>query len=162
MGGNQEGLLENDDDPAKLMFPTFVDVLDLPTCKWMKQSTTGEPPEGLRFSCCANINKNILYFGGNCKPADCFHNDMFELNIDTQNWRKLLSINPGSEPMQKCGCGMILCSMNGKDQLLVIGGYGQTPAEINESLYVPHPFYPNVCITNESHIWCAQSSEGNK
>ena len=48
-----------------------------------------------------------MYFGGSCKPNDCFHDDLFKLNTLTNEWREIINISPDHGPMRKCGCGMI-------------------------------------------------------
>ena len=91
----------------KRKFTSSVDIFHLPTLKWERRSTTTTPPAGVMNYACTNIRDNILYFGGSCKPNDCFHDDLFKLNTLTNEWREIINISPDHGPMRKCGCGMI-------------------------------------------------------
>ena len=110
---------------------------------------------------CTNIRDSILYFGGSCKPTDCFHNRLFELNTLTNEWREIINSSPDNGPMRKRSCGMISFNMNGEDNLVVIGGLGPTPITTHTgSKYIPYPNIPNLCITSEIHTMCVNSSPG--
>ena len=102
-----------------------------------------------------------MYFGGSCIPNDCFHNDLFELNTLTNEWREIINSSPDNGPMRKHSCGMISFNMNGEQSLLVIGGFGPTPSTTHTSFkYIPSPRNPNHCYTNEIHTMCVNSSPG--
>ena len=112
------------------------------------------------YSCC-NIEDEIYYFGGNCKPADCFHNNLFVLNTSTNRWREVIC-SGDNRPMRKAGCGMISFSNGGEDYLLVIGGYGPLPANtLNHFQYTPFPNNPSIFRTNEVQLMCVSSSPGS-
>ena len=179
-GGKQEDLpMVRDNDKRK--FTSSVDILHLPTLKWERRSTTATPPAGVMNYACTNIRDSILYFGGKCKPSDCYHNDLFELNTLTDEWSEIINSSPDNEPMRKSGCGMISFNMNGEYNLLVIGGFGPTPITTHTaskyilspssqkhcytnthtgSKYILSPNSPNHCYTDEIHTMCVNSSPG--
>ena len=153
-------MVHYNDEKRKLT--SSVDIFHVPTLKWKRKSaTTATPPAGVMSYACTNIRDNILYFGGSCKPSDCFHNDLFALNTLTNEWREIINNPPNNGPMRKHGCGMISFDMSGEDNLLVIGGFGPTPITTHTgSKYIPHPTNPNLSITNEIHTMCVISSLG--
>ena len=143
----------------KRKFTSSVDIFHLPTLKWERRSTTATPPAGAIDYACTNFRPdNIMYFGGRCQPADCYHNDLFQLNTLTNEWREIINGSSDNGPMRKSACGMISFNINAEDNLLVIGGFGPTP--ITGSQYIPHPNFSNHCYTNEIHTVCVNSSPG--
>ena len=161
-GGEQEDLPMIHYNDEKRKFTSSVDIFHLPALKWERTSTTATPPAGVMNYACTNIRDSILYFGGRCQRADCFHNDLFELNTLTNEWREIINISPDNGPMRKSGCGMISFNMNGEgDNLLAIGGFGPTPMTAHTgSKYIPSPIIPNLSITNEIHTVCVNSIPG--
>ena len=160
-GGQQNDLPRIHYNDEKTKFTSYVDVFHLPALKWERRSTTATPPAGVINYACTNIKDSILYFGGSCKPSDCFHNDLFELNTLTNEWREIINSSPDNGPMRKNGCGMISFDMNEEDNLLVIGGFGPTPMTTHTgSKCIPSPSAPNCCYTNEIHTMCVNSSPG--
>ena len=160
-GGKQKGLPMLHYNDEKTQFTSSVDIFHLPTLKWERRSTTATAPAGVIRYACTNIRDNILYFGGRCQPVDCYHNDLFDLNTLTNEWREIINISPDNRPMRKRDCGMIPFNMNGEDNLLVIGGFGPTPITTHTgSKYIPSPSVPNCCYTNEVHTMCVNSSPG--
>ena len=158
-GGNQEDLAHYDDKKKK--FTSSVDIFRLPALQWESKSTTATPPAGVIHYACTNVKNNIVYFGGSCKPLHCFHNDLFELNTVTNEWREIINSSPDNGPMRKHGCGIITIDMNAEDNLLVIGGFGPTPITTHTgSKYTSHPNIRNHCLTNEIHTMCVNSSPG--
>ena len=160
-GGRQEDLPMVHDNDKKRKFISSVDIFHLPTLKWERKSTTATPPAGVIDYACTDIRDNILYFGGRCQPRSCFHNDLFELNTLTNEWREIINSSPDNGPMRKSGCGMISFNMNAEDNLLVIGGFGPTPITTHIGFkYIRHPNIPNRYYTNEIHTVCVNSSPG--
>ena len=121
-GGEQEGLPMVHYNDEKRKFTLSVDIFHLPTLKWERKSTTATPPAGVINYACTNIRDSILYFGGSCIPNDCYHNDLFELNTLTNEWREIINISPNNGPMRNRDSGMISFNMNGEDKLIVICG----------------------------------------
>ena len=161
-GGRQNDLpmVHYNDKKRKIL--SFVDIFHLPTLKWERRSTTATPPAGVMDYACTNIRDSILYFGGSCKLDDCFHNDLFELDTLTNEWREIINFSPANGPMRKCDCGMISFNMNAEDNLLVIGGFGPTPITTHTGYkYITDTRNPNHCYTNEIHTMCVNSSPGN-
>ena len=160
-GGEQKDLPMVHYNDEKRKFTSTVDTFHLPTMKWERRSTTATPPAGVMNYACTDISDNILYFGGNCKPLHCFHNDLFEFNTLTNEWREIINISPDNGPMRKHDCGMISFNMNGEESLLVIGGFGPTPFTTHTgSKYIRSPSFPYCCYTNEIHSMCVNSSPG--
>ena len=162
-GGEQEDLLIVHDSVNKRQFTESVDVLDLPTFKWEKKLTKGAPPAGVRKYACAEIGNSIFYYGGNCKPRDCFHDNLFELNTLTHNWKEMISRSDDSRPMKKIACGMMSFKSNGQDNLLLLGGLGITPSTACTQMgskYIPSPKLHGHCYTNETHVMSVSSSPG--
>ena len=160
-GGYQVNLPMVHYNDEKRRFTSSVDIFHLPTLKWDRKSTTATPPAGVFDYACTTIRDNIMYFGGSCKHDDCFHNDLFEMNALTNEWREIINTSPGKGPMRKRGCGMIPFNINSEDNLLVIGGFGPTPITTHTgSKYVPSVSFPNHCYTDEIHTLCVNSSPG--
>ena len=160
-GGKQENLpmVHHNDEKGK--FTSSVDIFHLPTLKWERKSTTATPPAGVINYACTTIRDSVLYFGGRCKPDDCFHNDLFELNSLTNEWKEIINTSPGKGPMRKHGCGMISFNINAEDNLLVIGGIALTPITTHTgSKNIPIPNNPSHCFTDEIHTMCVNSSPG--
>ena len=160
-GGLQVGLPLVHDNEEKKKCTSSVDIFHLPTSKLERKSTTGTPPSGVFHYACTNIGNNIYYFGGRCKADDCYHNNLYELNTITNKWGEIVNSTPDNVPMRKSYCGMISFNINGKDKLLLVGGFGTTPVTTHShSQYVPPPNNPNRCYTNETHLMCVFSSPG--
>ena len=160
-GGFQAGLPQVHDNKDKRKFTSSVDVFHLPTSKWERKSTTGTPPSGVLDYACTNIGNTIYYFGGSCEGDDCYHNDLYKLNTITNKWGEIVNSTPDNVPMRKSHCGMISFNINGKDKLLLVGGFGPTPVtRHSHSQYIPYPNNPNRCFTNETHLMCVSSSPG--
>ena len=160
-GGNQKDLPIVHDNEEKKKFTSSIDLFHLPTLSWERKFTTGTPPVGVRGYACTKIDNNIFYYGGNCKHDDCYHNNLYELNSLTNNWREVVNSTPNNVPMKKIRCGMISFKMNGKYNSLVLGGYGPVPVTTHSHFqYIPVPDTPNRCITNEAHMTCVTTSPG--
>ena len=162
-GGKQENLPMVHYNDEKRKFTSSVDIFHLPTLKWERKSTTATPPAGVMYYACTNIKDNILYFGGSCKPIDCFHNELFQLDTLTNEWKEIINSCPDNGPMRKRGCGIISFNINGEDNLLVIGGIGHIPITTqmkSQYAHVIHSDIPNLCYTNEIHSMCVNSSPG--
>ena len=162
-GGDQKDLPRPliNDSKDKRKSTSFVNVFRLPTFEWERRSIIGNLPEALMGYACTTIKNNVLYFGGSCKPLDGYHNNLYELNSLTNEWEQIVSITPDNGPIRKRGCGLVSFNINGKYNLLVLGGLGPTPiATKTHFQYVPHPNYPNLSITNEMHTMCLSSSPG--
>ena len=160
-GGDQKNLPEVHDNEEKRKITSSIDLFHLPTLTWERRSTTGTPPVGVRSYACTKLDNNIFYYGGSCKPGDCYHNNLYELNSINNNWREVVNSTPDNVPMKKIDCGMISFKINGKYNLLVFGGYGTVPVTIHShSQYIPDPNYPTECYTNEVHMMCVTTSPG--
>ena len=159
-GGDHAHLPKVHYSDDKQKFTSLIDEYCLPELNWEIKSTTGTPPVGVRKYACANIGNSIFYYGGNCKPRDCFHDNLFELNTLTHNWREMISSDI-NRPMRKIACGMMSFKSNGQDNLLLLGGLGVTPAITQiGSQYIPSPTLRGYSYTNETHVTSVFSSLG--
>ena len=162
-GGRHRDLPMVHYNDEKRKFTSSVDIFHLPTLKWERNVTTATPPVGVMYYACTNIRDKILYFGGSCKPLDCFHNELFELDTLTNKWREIINSSPDNGPMRKRGCGMISFNINTEENLLVIGGIGYIPITTQTKSQYKHISYANttnLCYTNEIHTMCVISSPG--
>ena len=160
-GGDQKNLPKVHDNEEKKKFTSSIDLFHLQIFTWERRSTTGTPPIGVRGYACTYINNKIYYYGGMCKPDHCYHTNLYKLNSLNNNWREIANSTPDNVPMKKIYCGMISFKINGKNNLLVLGGYGPVPVTIHShSQYIRNPNNPNRCITNEAHIMCVTTSPG--
>ena len=162
-GGNQKdlpkALVHDSEDKRKIV--STVNIFELATFKWERKSTTSIPPAGVICSASTSIKDNVLYFGGNCKPFDCFHNNLYELNTLTLNWNEIITTTTDNILMRKCACGMISFNMNGEDHLFLSGGIGPTPLTGHRhAQYIPDPKYPHLSFTNEIHCMNVTTSPG--
>ena len=162
-GGKQKGLQMVHESINKRQFTESVDVLDIPTFKWEKKLTKGAPPAGVRKYACAEIGNSIFYYGGNCIPDDCFHNNLFELNTLSHNWREIICNKADNRPMKKIACGMMSFKSNEQEHLLLLGGLGITPAITQtDSQYIrsPESERDDYSYTNETHVMSVSASTG--
>ena len=160
-GGDQKNIPKIHNNEEKKNITSSIDLFHLKTFTWERRSTTGTPLVGMSNYACTNVGNNIFYYGGNCKPDDCFHNNLYELNSTNNIWREVVNCTPDNVPMKKMYCRMISFKMNGKYSLLVLGGYGPVPVTMHShSQYIPHPNRPSCCFTNEAHMMCVTTSPG--
>ena len=159
-GGYQKDLPLVDASEDKRKITSTVDIFQLETFKWERKSTTSNPPAGVLRYACTSIKDSVLYFGGSCKPGDCFHNNLYKLNTLTLNWNEIISTTTDNIPMRKHGCGMISFNMNGEDHLFLSGGVGPTPlTKQTHAKYIP-PANPQLSYTNEIHCMNLTTSPG--
>ena len=147
------------DSDKKRNLTSFVEVFDIPSLSWSRVSTVGIPPAAMMDYSCASISDTVYYFGGQCKPSDCYHNNVFAFSTTGNKWNEILYTDTKNTPMKKIGSRMISFSIDKEDYLLTIGGFGPTPASIpSHSVYTPHPKVPNRMYTNEANVLCVSSS----
>ena len=160
-GGTRLNMPFEHDSDEKRNLTSFVEVFDIPSLSWSRVPTVGIPPAAAMGYSCASISDTVYYFGGRCKPNDCYHNDVFAFSTTGNKWNEILYTDTKSTPMKKAGSGMISFSSDKEDYLLSIGGFGPTPATaLPHSVYTPHPTLPNRMYTNEAHVLCVSSSPG--
>ena len=160
-GGDRLNMPFEHDSDKKRNLTSFVEIFDIPSLSWSRVSTVGIPPAAMRDYSCASISDTVYYFGGQCEPAECYHNNMFAFSTTGNKWNEILYNNTNNTPMKKAGSGMISFSSDKEDYLLTIGGFGPTPATIpSHSVYIPSPSWPNRIYTNEANVLCVSSSPG--
>ena len=160
-GGDQKELPMVHYNEDKRKMTSLVDIINFPTFKRERKSTTGTPPASVMYYACTNMHSNILYFGGNCHNFYCFHNSLFILDTLTHIWREIGSITTHTLPMRKRGCRMISYIVDGEDYFLLLGGRGPTPFITHtHSQYVVNVRMRKLAYTNEAHIMCVTSSPG--
>ena len=160
-GGIQKDLPLVHDGEDKRKITSTVNIFELAKFKWERKSTTSNPPAGVLSYACTSIKDSVLYFGGDCKPFDCFHNNLYKLNTLTLNWNEIITTTTDNIPMRKIGCGMISFNMNGEDHLFLSGGVGPTPlTKQKHAHYISHPNRPHLSYTNEIHCMNVSTSPG--
>ena len=148
---------EHDSD-KKRNLTSFVEIFDIPSLSWSRVPTVGIPSAATKDYSCASISDTVYYFGGDCKPGDCYHNNVFAFSTTRNKWNEILYTDTKNTPMKKTGSGMISFSSDKEDYLLTIGGYGPIPASIpSHSVYTSHPMF---MYTNEANVLCVSSSPG--
>ena len=107
---------------------------------WTRRLTSGpHPPTRLRDGACAMSGHSLYIYGGVC-------NNLYELNTQTWQWRKVSDGNAGG-PGKKSGCRMI----SYQDKLLVVGGrYDNMPCSRQAGARYEKDIYGDFC-TNEVH-----------
>ena len=128
--------------------PEAVFIYNHHTKTWTKRLTSGPyPPAGLSRGGCAMLGHNLYLYGGyNSKGS--YYGDLYELNIQTWQWRKLSDGSAGG-PGKKYGCRMI----SYQDQLLVVGGrYNEMPSSKQAgAIYEAEGMFGIAVRTNEIH-----------
>lgn len=137
----------------KFKLTSIIEVFSLRTGEWSQLPTSGIPPLGVAYYACTSIAEDLYYFGGRCGHAGCHHNALHQLNTVTMRWKEMNRSSPLVAPMKKAQCGMVAFRCNGKDYLLVTGGYGVLPPPPHDSTYVPKRGKPEYGWTNEAHVF---------
>ena len=149
----------------KMNLISFVEVFDIPSLSWSRVPTAGIPPTAVMGYSSASINKEVFFFGGHCKPFDCYHNNTFVLNTASKEWSRVLYANAEIAPMKKVGHCMISFSSDKEDYLLAVGVFELTPTITpSHSVYTCVPLYglpAHHSLTNETHVLCVSSSPGS-
>ena len=149
-GGDRPNMPYEHDNDEKRNLTSFVEIFDIPSLFWSRVPTVGIPPAAVMNYSCASISDTVYYFGGDCNPGDCYHNNVFAFSTTGNKWNEILYTDTKNTPMKKEGSGMISFSIDKEDYLLTIGGLGPTP----------HPTLPNLTFTNEAHVLCVSSLPG--
>ena len=126
--------------------PEAVFIYSHDTETWTRRRTSGpHPPAGLGNGGCAMSGHNLYLFGGS--GGNNYNGDLYELNTQTWQWKKLSDGNGG--PGKKWGCRMIPY----QDQLLVVGGvYDEMPSSKKPGArYEKKVLLQNFVYTNEVH-----------
>ncbi|CCC14461.1 hypothetical protein SMACR_09267 [Sordaria macrospora] len=110
-------------------FMTTIDVYDVANDQWYSQPTTGDNPGQLTRGCAVvapaedQSSFNIYYYGGyeGLKVTDDFNDDVWVLSVPSFTWTKITSSTSSGRAGHKC-------FMPYPDQMLVLGGYTNTPS----------------------------------
>ena len=160
-GGERVNMPLVHDSVVKMNLISFVEVVDIPSLSWSRVPTAGIPPTAVMGYSCASINNEVFFFGGSCKPYDCYHNDTFVLNTASKEWSRVFYANEEMVPMKKIGHCMISFSSDKEDYLLVVGGFGpNSTTKPSHFVYTSVPTLANCSLTNEVHVLCVSSSPG--
>jgi len=132
--------------------PDTVFVFSHGTETWTRQLTKGpHPPAGMLNGGCCMSGQHLYLYGGYDGLSN--HGELYELNVNTWNWRKLSDGGAGG-PGKKRGCRMI----SYQDQLLVLGGlYDEMPVRLRQVRSSYESMW-DVIFTNEVH--CFNLTEG--
>ena len=119
---------------------------------WQQKHTTGSPPHGI-FNCAfAVVGRRVVVYGGYCGHDTCYHNSLHELNTITLEWTVLAPSEATGAPMKKDGCGIVVYSRSGEEQLCVFGGYGLLNSASHPTARYKDDYYGRG-YTNELHIF---------
>ena len=150
--GWQEDYPQIHNGETKRRYNSRFEIFNLTTGNWRQCTTTGNPPLSVIGYGSAAVDNNVIYFGGWCGHAGCYHNSVHSLCVDTMHWKELFPTNPLSGPMMKTRCRMTPIRIDGKNYLLVIGGEGpsvNTPRQLNAQYNNPS----SKIRTNECHYY---------
>lgn len=122
--------------------------LDLRERRWIKPSTTGNPPPPRE---CATLvvydNKDLLIFGGWCQPARMginsvakFFDDLYSFDIFTSSWKSPI-ITTGNDPRPCKRAGHGACVL---DHKMVIFGGAQRELRLEVKFRDPYHFSLNA------------------
>ena len=133
--------------------PEAVFIYHYDTEIWTGMLTSGpHPPAGLSKGGCS-IWGHYLYLYGGCEENQFKSGDLYELNTQNWQWRKLCDGSAGG-PGKKMGCKMILH----QDQLLVVGGaYDKMPGSRQAGARYEKDPLINSIYTNEVHDYSLTS-----
>ena len=133
------------------MEPKAVFIFRHDTETWTRRLMSGpHPPAGLRSGGCAMLGHNLYLYGGFDKN-EYNYGDLYELNTQTWQWRKLCDGSAGG-PGEKYGCRMI----SYQDQLLVLGGcYDEMPG--SRQAGARYERQGSSIRTNEVHVYSLTS-----
>ena len=153
-GGQRTDMPEVHNSDLKSSLISTVEVFDITGLSWSSITTTGVPPAAIMYYSCCTIGSKVYMFGGSCMPSDCYHNDLFMMDVLSNKWSQIEYSNSSStNPMKKHGHGMMSITNNKEEYLLIIGGFGLAPASTTPNKeYIPHPTTPNKCYTSEVHL----------
>ncbi|XP_063965425.1 F-box only protein 42-like [Lytechinus pictus] len=105
--------------------------------KWSSCECPSTPVTGRNSHSVAYINGHIYFFGG-CSGSRTAFNDMWNLDLSTREWTRVLA--SGSYPSPKGSATMV----NYKGNLILFGGLAPP---------VPHPPHLAPQIFNELHVY---------
>ena len=127
--------------------PETVFIYSHDTETWTKRLTSGQhPPAGLSNGGCAISCHNLYAYGGSDKNGS-YSGNLYELNVQTWQWRKL-SYGSSGGPGKKIGCRLTLHH----DQLLVFGGcYKMMPRLRQTGARYEKDVFGSSVYTNEVH-----------
>lgn len=122
---------------------------DLQNGQWMRLVTQGVPPAARRSHLTLNFRGNLVVFGGACKEAAAFYNDIFFLNLQTNTWSEL--IPSGKRPIARRRCGYCLLD----DSLYIFGGITPHPSTVKDntlSTVFYSPDTDNMTDLSDMHV----------
>ena len=91
-------------------------------------------------------------YGGWCGHDHCYHNSLHELNTTNLEWTVLAPSEAEGAPMEKYGCGIVVYSRSGEEQLCVFGGIGLLKSASHPTAQYK-PAGGGLGYTNELHIF---------
>lgn len=138
-----------------------IEIFDFTTGSWTSQLTTPNEssstdlPLAITGASIVGIRNKLYLFGGfGALDSESYYRDLFELDLKTFIWRKLIASNDREGPMEKYLCGMIELN-EGKGSLLIFGGFGQQangiPLQKTANYHLSKEF--SAMWTNEMHLF---------
>ena len=106
-----------------------VELFDILTGIWEKETTFGTPQPGLRSSAYTTIGTFLYSFSG--FDGTSTYRSLYQLNTESWEWKKLVARNPSSAPIRRTASKMVALD---EERLLVFAGY--TASEYTNELHV--------------------------
>ncbi|KAI6654889.1 Kelch domain-containing protein 3 [Oopsacas minuta] len=122
---------------------------DLQKGEWNPVVTQGVPPAPRRSHITLKFRGNLVVFGGACKEAAAFYNDIFFFNLQTNTWTEV--IPSGKRPIARRRCGYSLID----DSLYIFGGITPHPDTVSKntlSRVFYHPHTENMIDLHDMHV----------
>ena len=139
---------------------------------WNEYTTTSEldeMPRSITGMSLVAIRNMFYLFGGYAAGAIEYNRDLWQLNLETNQWQKLIPINHDKEgPMRKYLCGMIALD---ESTILIFGGFGLKCEGVELQKGAGYDFNEESIFmwTNELHLysvleskWINQETKGIK
>ena len=125
-------------------FASTVEVFDMTTELWEQKSIHGIPPLGWSNTAYTVVGTSLYSFGGSDGKA-C-SNSLYQLDLQTLEWKELLVRNPASGPHRKYGSRMV---SYGDNQLLIFAGKGDSGCTNEVHIFNLDKGEPELCLSLE-------------
>ena len=122
---------------------------DLQSGQWNRLVTQGVRPAARRSHLTLNFRGSLVVFGGACKEASAFYNDIFFLNLQMNTWSEV--IPSGKYPIARRRCGYCLID----DSLYIFGGITPHPSTVEDntlSTVFYSPDTENMIDLSDMHV----------
>ena len=122
---------------------------NLESGQWSELKTEGTPPAPRRSHIGVKFRNNLVVFGGACSEVSAFYNDIFFLNLQTNEWTEV--VPSGKRPIARRRCGYCMIDNN----LYIFGGitpHPDTVAQNTLSQVFYQPLTENMIDLDDTHV----------